>query len=499
MTIYFKKQGAGMGTFIEIILLILLIATIGLILGYLFGMFTCKKESNSKIIQKGKICEERAKVTQDQSDLLEKESKELIESSNKEALLTNEDKKKDNTLVKETQEKVSLQTKSDTTKIEVKKNETKELKESVKRVDSPIQEDIKTTASKEKELKKEEKEPKNKTPQPLLDKKALESSEKSSSEKGELTKKIEKNETSKKESKKSEKEAENKTPTSLLNKEAVVSTQTPEVDKSEKKESKEKTDSTPSNLTSSSNKAISEAKKEDKASTKEIKLNTSASITKESLNESSNKESKEDKKLKKAQKNIPLSQLYNKSLAKEEILNSVKKVINPKESIKPKIKEQKEVQNSTNKENKESQSALKTTPSNPNKNLNLSKETQATTLTTEAKLLESKSSKFPVSSSTHLPIATKEANEIESVRNKINSLDKPKNNKPDNLKKIKGIGVVIEKKLHKLGIFHFEQIAAWTQEEIEVVDQHLSFKGRIIREKWIEQAKILAMRKRASK
>ena len=64
--------------------------------------------------------------------------------------------------------------------------------------------------------------------------------------------------------------------------------------------------------------------------------------------------------------------------------------------------------------------------------------------------------------------------------------------KPDNLTKIKGIGKVIEEKLNKLNIYHFEQIACWTQKDIEMVDKHLSFTGRIIREQWVEQAKILA-------
>ncbi len=71
-------------------------------------------------------------------------------------------------------------------------------------------------------------------------------------------------------------------------------------------------------------------------------------------------------------------------------------------------------------------------------------------------------------------------------------LDAPINGKPDNLCKIKGIGTVIEGKLNDLGIFHFEQIASWSEEEIKWVDGHLSFSGRIIREDWVGQAKLLA-------
>jgi NADH-quinone oxidoreductase subunit E len=62
----------------------------------------------------------------------------------------------------------------------------------------------------------------------------------------------------------------------------------------------------------------------------------------------------------------------------------------------------------------------------------------------------------------------------------------------DNLQRISGIGPKNEKTLHSLGFFHFDQIAAWTPEEIQWVDEHLKFNGRIIREKWVHQAALLA-------
>lgn len=70
-------------------------------------------------------------------------------------------------------------------------------------------------------------------------------------------------------------------------------------------------------------------------------------------------------------------------------------------------------------------------------------------------------------------------------------LDGP-NGTADDLKKISGVGPVLEKKLNALGIYHFSQIAAFTDEEIEQVDDALSFKGRITRDDWLGQAKILA-------
>lgn len=72
------------------------------------------------------------------------------------------------------------------------------------------------------------------------------------------------------------------------------------------------------------------------------------------------------------------------------------------------------------------------------------------------------------------------------------TLDTPVDGKKDNLKKIKGVGPKIETTLNGLGIFHFNQIAEWNRQTVERVDEALSFKGRIDREKWVSQAKILA-------
>lgn len=62
----------------------------------------------------------------------------------------------------------------------------------------------------------------------------------------------------------------------------------------------------------------------------------------------------------------------------------------------------------------------------------------------------------------------------------------------DDLKRIRGIGVLIEKRLNALGITSYEQIANWTKADIDSVSSQLDFKGRIERENWIEQARILA-------
>jgi NADH-quinone oxidoreductase subunit E len=64
--------------------------------------------------------------------------------------------------------------------------------------------------------------------------------------------------------------------------------------------------------------------------------------------------------------------------------------------------------------------------------------------------------------------------------------------KPDDLKIIKGIGPKLEILCHSLGFYHFDQIANWTAAEIAWVDDNLEgFKGRVTRDAWVAQAKIL--------
>ena len=62
----------------------------------------------------------------------------------------------------------------------------------------------------------------------------------------------------------------------------------------------------------------------------------------------------------------------------------------------------------------------------------------------------------------------------------------------DDLKRIRGVGVLIEKKLNSLGVTSYDQVANWTGADIDRISQILDFKGRIERENWVEQARILA-------
>ena len=61
----------------------------------------------------------------------------------------------------------------------------------------------------------------------------------------------------------------------------------------------------------------------------------------------------------------------------------------------------------------------------------------------------------------------------------------------DDLKQIRGIGPKIEERLNQIGITSFAQIAAWKPKDQREIDEQLAFKGRIKREGWVRQAKML--------
>ncbi|MBS1167222.1 MAG: rpsB 1 [Proteobacteria bacterium] len=67
----------------------------------------------------------------------------------------------------------------------------------------------------------------------------------------------------------------------------------------------------------------------------------------------------------------------------------------------------------------------------------------------------------------------------------------PRAGTPDDLRRIRGIGPQNTTRLNALGIYHLDQIAAWTPAEARWVGAYLAFPGRIEREDWIGQAKAL--------
>ncbi|MFM9847748.1 MAG: hypothetical protein ACKVP3_11380 [Hyphomicrobiaceae bacterium] len=100
------------------------------------------------------------------------------------------------------------------------------------------------------------------------------------------------------------------------------------------------------------------------------------------------------------------------------------------------------------------------------------------------------------------PTRTTDLSGLRSVRSEaLRAADKPPTNEigssrriglAGDLKRIRGIGVLIEKRLHALGVTSYEHIAHWTASDIDRISQTLDFKGRIERENWVEQARILA-------
>ncbi len=62
----------------------------------------------------------------------------------------------------------------------------------------------------------------------------------------------------------------------------------------------------------------------------------------------------------------------------------------------------------------------------------------------------------------------------------------------DDLKLLSGVGPALEEKLNSVGVYRFEQIAGWTERNVEEFEELLAFKGRVERENWIAQAKELA-------
>lgn len=63
----------------------------------------------------------------------------------------------------------------------------------------------------------------------------------------------------------------------------------------------------------------------------------------------------------------------------------------------------------------------------------------------------------------------------------------------DELTRLKGVGPKLAAQLRDLGVSSFSQIAAWSEADIDRIDGQLGrFQGRIRRDNWLEQARLLA-------
>ena len=73
------------------------------------------------------------------------------------------------------------------------------------------------------------------------------------------------------------------------------------------------------------------------------------------------------------------------------------------------------------------------------------------------------------------------------------TMEGPRNGKADDLQRIKGVGPKLEELLNSMGFYHYDQIAAWTEDELGWVDENIEgFKGRATRDDWVRQARALA-------
>jgi len=64
---------------------------------------------------------------------------------------------------------------------------------------------------------------------------------------------------------------------------------------------------------------------------------------------------------------------------------------------------------------------------------------------------------------------------------------------PDELTRMKGLGPKAQATLAALGVTRYDQIAAWNETDVARIDAHMgAFKGRITRDRWVEQARYLA-------
>ena len=64
----------------------------------------------------------------------------------------------------------------------------------------------------------------------------------------------------------------------------------------------------------------------------------------------------------------------------------------------------------------------------------------------------------------------------------------------DDLTRIQGVGKVVQHRLNKVGVFSFQQIAAWTDTEVAYIENNVlgsRFSGRVRRERWQAQAREL--------
>ena len=108
---------------------------------------------------------------------------------------------------------------------------------------------------------------------------------------------------------------------------------------------------------------------------------------------------------------------------------------------------------------------------------------------TDSKTKLDKSVKETVKKEAKTTKAAKPATETKEKKSAPVKEKKTTTSVSDDLKQLSGVGPALEKKLHAAGVKSFEQIAAWSVKDIEVINEKISSKGRVEKEGWIDQAK----------
>lgn len=87
-----------------------------------------------------------------------------------------------------------------------------------------------------------------------------------------------------------------------------------------------------------------------------------------------------------------------------------------------------------------------------------------------------------------------EINELDDTvaLNQANKIDSPVEDRPDDLKKIRGIGPVLERRLNTTGVSRFEQIAEMSTQDLMDLATRISISPAVAqRDNWIQQARSL--------
>lgn len=131
----------------------------------------------------------------------------------------------------------------------------------------------------------------------------------------------------------------------------------------------------------------------------------------------------------------------------------------------------------------------------PKTSANTTSSLSSSSTTSTEKTISSSITKQKKKSATQANTSSKKTKSL----HKSKTVKKPKKSKKigDNIKKINGIGPVFERKLNSIGVNTFEHIAAWSDGDVERIDEQLELSGRPQREEWVAKAKILAAEKKS--